>query len=196
MEEIAVNAVYCAMVSVAFKGICVKTVGELIDSEYTGELGIKEKQFANTLGSYKKVWWRAERGGRIPNFATETGAVFSTEKGTSGLGFEGSGIFSRYLKDITCHTTLGGGTTTEDGGHNRHGLFLYSTILDVPVLHYKKLHLVTEYSGEKGESTLLDHKLLGGVVWEGPKDIEYDVAGFRKRGLGHEMGITFIIGKK
>ena len=56
---------------------------ELIDSEYTGELGIKEKQFAGTAGFYKKVWWRAERSSWIPNFATETGAVFPTEKGTS-----------------------------------------------------------------------------------------------------------------
>lgn len=181
--------------------IVLETVGELIDSEYTGELGIKEKQFANTFGSYKKVWWRAERGGWMPNFATETGAIFPTEKGTSGLGFEGTGIFSWYLKNITCHTTLGGGTTTEDFDHNGRGLFIYGIILDAPVLQSKKLHLVTEYSGEKVESALLEHQLLGGVVWEGPKDIEYDVAGFK--GLNNEgvdwgmtMGITFIIGKK
>ena len=181
--------------------IVLETTGELIDSEYAGDLGIKEKQFANTFCSYKKVWWRAERDGWIPNFATETGAVFPTEKGTSGLGFEGSGVFSWYLKDFTCHTTLGGGTTMADGEHGRQGLFLYGIIADVPVPQYKKLHLVAEYSGEKVESTRLEHQLLGGVVWEGPKDIGYDVAGFK--GLNDEsvdwgmtMGITFIIGKK
>lgn len=181
--------------------IVLETVGELIDSEYTGELGIKEKQFANTFGSYKKVWWRAERGGWIPNFATETGALFPTEKGASGLGCEGTGIFSWYLKNLTCHTTLGGGTTTKDFDHDRRGLFIYGVILDAPVPQYKKLHLVTECRGEKVESALLDHQLLGGVVWEGPREIEYDVAGFK--GLNNEgvdwgmtMGITFIIGKK
>ena len=60
-----------------------ETVGELIDSEYEGTLGIKEKQFANTAGFYKKVWWRGSDW--IPNFATETGIVFPTEKDTSGL---------------------------------------------------------------------------------------------------------------
>lgn len=180
--------------------IVLETVGELIDSEYTGDLGIKEKQFASTAGFFKKVWWRADRGSWIPNFATETGAIFPTEKGTSGLGFEGTGIFSWYLEKLTCHLTLGGGTTTEEFEHNRRGLFIYGIIVDVPVPHYKKLHLVTEYSGEKTESTLLDHQLLGGVVWEGPKELEYDIAGFA--GLNNEsvdwgmtMGITFTVGK-
>ena len=58
--------------------IVLETVGELIDNEYKGALGIKEKQFANTAGFYKKVWWRGS--GCIPNFATETGIVFPTEK--------------------------------------------------------------------------------------------------------------------
>ncbi len=52
--------------------LVLETAGELIDSEYTGELGIKEKQFTDTVGFFKKVWWRAERGGWMPNFATET----------------------------------------------------------------------------------------------------------------------------
>ena len=180
--------------------IVLETVGQLIDTEYVGTLGIKEKQFANTLGSYKKVWWRAEIGGWIPNFATETGAIFPTEKGTSGLGFEGTGIFSWYLKNLTCHMTLGGGTTTEEFEHNSRGLFVYGLILDVPVPQYKKLRLVAEYSGEKVESALLDHQLLGGIIWDGPKDMAYDIAGFT--GLNHEtvdwgmtMGVTFTIGK-
>ncbi|HHT9106165.1 MAG TPA: hypothetical protein ACFYD7_09865 [Candidatus Wujingus californicus] len=178
--------------------IVLETVGELIDSSYAGTLGIKEKQFANTAGFYKKVWWRGSDW--TPNFATETGAVFPTEKGTSGVGFEGTGIFSWYLKNFTCHLTLGGGTEREAFEHNTRGLFIYGVILDVPVPQYKKLHLVTEYSGEKIESSLLDHQLLGGLVWEGPKEIEYDIAGFT--GLNSEsvdwgmtMGITFIIGK-
>ncbi len=178
--------------------IVLETVGELIDSEYVGALGVKEKQFANTLGSYKKVWWRGSDW--IPNFATETGIVFPTEKDTSGLNFEGTGIFSWYLNNFTCHLTLGGGTEKEDFEQNRRGLFIYGIILDVPVPRYKKLHFVTEYSGEKVENSILDHQLLGGMVWEGPKNIEYDIAGFT--GLNNEsvdwgmtMGITFIIGK-
>ncbi|MDO8142082.1 MAG: hypothetical protein Q6358_11330, partial [Candidatus Brocadiales bacterium] len=55
--------------------IVLETVGEIIDSAYTGALGIKEKQFANTMGSYKKVWWRVESGVWVPKLATETGAV-------------------------------------------------------------------------------------------------------------------------
>ena len=66
--------------------IVLETVGELIDNEYKGALGIKEKQFANTAGFYKKVWWRGSRW--IPNFATETGIVFPTEKDTAGLNSE------------------------------------------------------------------------------------------------------------
>ncbi|MDI6722998.1 MAG: hypothetical protein QMD97_05535, partial [Candidatus Aenigmarchaeota archaeon] len=64
----------------------------------------------------------------------------------------------------------------------------------------KKLHFVSEYSGEKVESTVLEHQLLSGLMWEGPKEIEYDIAGFA--GLNNEsvdwgmtMGITFVIGK-
>lgn len=180
--------------------IVLETVGELIDNEYAGSLGIKEKQFASTAGFYKKVWWRAESGSWTSHFATETGVVFPTEKGTSGLGFEGTGIFSWYLKNLTCHMTLGGGTTTEDVGDSRHGLFIYGAILDVPAPKYKKLHLVAEYSGKKVESSILDHQILGGFVWEGPNEMEYDIAGFT--GLNSEsvdwgmtMGITFILGK-
>lgn len=178
--------------------IVLETVGELIDSEYTGTLGIKEKQFANTAGFYKKVWWRGSDW--IPNFATETGIVFPTEKGRSGLDFEGTGIFSWYLERLTCHLTLGGGTEKEAFEHNTRGLFIYGVIFDVPMPWYKKLHFVTEYSGEKTESSILDHQILGGFVWEGPKDIEYDIAGFT--GLNNDsvdwgvtMGITFFIGK-
>ena len=178
--------------------IVLETVGELIDSEYKGTLGIKEKQFAHTAGFYKKVWWRGSNW--IPNFATETGIVFPTEKDTSGLNFEGTGIFSWYLNNLTCHLTLGGGTEKETFEQNRRGLFIYGIILDVPVPRYKKLHFVTEYSGEKVENYILDHQLLGGMVWEGPKNIEYDIAGFT--GLNSEsvdwgmtMGITFVIGK-
>jgi len=178
--------------------IVLETVGELIDNEYKGELGIKEKQFANTAGFYKKVWWRGSDW--IPNFATETGIVFPTEKDTAGLDFEGTGIFSWYLNNFTCHLTLGGGTEKEPFEHNRRGLFIYGIILDVPIPQYKKLHVVTEYSGEKVENSILDHQLLGGMVWEGPKEIEYDIAGFT--GLNSEsvdwgitMGVTFVIGK-
>lgn len=178
--------------------IVLETVGELIDNKYIGSLGIKEKQFADTAGFYKKVWWRGSDW--IPNFATETGFVFPTEKDISGLDFEGTGIFSWYWENLTCHLTLGGGTEREAFEHNTRGLFIYGIILDVPVPHYKKLHLVMEYSGEKVESSLLDHQLLGGLVWEGLKDIEYDIAGFA--GLNSEsvdwgvtMGITFFISK-
>ena len=173
-------------------------MGELTDSAYTGDLGIKEKQFADTAAFYKKVWWRSSDW--IPNFATETGFVFPTEKDTSGLGFEGTGIFSWYLKNFTCHITLGGGTTTKEFGHDRRGLLIYGLILDVPVPQHKKLHLVTEYSGEKVKSSIPDHQILGGFVWEGPKEVEYDIAGFT--GLNSEsvdwgmtMGVTFVIGK-
>ena len=178
--------------------IVLETVGELIDNEYKGELGIKEKQFAHTAGFYKKVWWRGNDW--VPNFATETGIVFPTEKDTAGLDFEGTGIFSWYLNNLTCHLTLGGGTEKEPSEQNRRGLFIYGIILDVPLPQYKKLHFVSEYNGEKMESATLDHQLLGGFMWEGPKEIEYDIAGFT--GLNSEsvdwgmtMGITFIIGK-
>ncbi|CAG1772255.1 hypothetical protein BAC3_02450 [uncultured bacterium] len=178
--------------------IVLETVGELIDSEYVGTLGIKEKQFANTTGFYKKVWWRGSDW--IPNFATETGFVFPTEKDTSGLDFEGTGIFSWYLERLTCHMTLGGGTEKDAFEHNTRGLFIYGVIFDVPMPLYKKLHFVTEYSGEKIESSILDHQVLVGFVWEGPMEVEYDIAGFT--GLNSEsvdwgitMCITFFIGK-
>lgn len=177
--------------------IVLETVGELIDSEHTGAFGVKEKQFADTAGFYKKVWWRGNDW--IPNVATETGIIFPTEKGTAGLNFEGTGIFSWYLKRLTCHLTLGGGTEKDASENDRRGLLIYGIILDVPVPQYKKLHFVTEYSGEKAESSPLDHQLLGGIVWEGPLDIEYDIAGFtglntESADCGMTMGITFFIG--
>ncbi|HHT9146171.1 MAG: hypothetical protein Q7J76_07220 [Candidatus Brocadiaceae bacterium] len=178
--------------------IVLETTGELIDNEYAGSLDIKEKQFADTAAFYKKVWWRGNNF--LPNFATETGIVFPTEKDTAGLNFEGTGILSWYLNNLTCHLTLGGGTEKEPFEQNRQGLFIYGIILDVPLPQYKKLHFVSEYSGEKVESAILDHQLLGGFTWEGSKNIEYDIAGFT--GLNNESvdwgittGITFVIGK-
>ena len=60
--------------------IVLETVGELIDNEYKGELGIKEKQFAHTTGFYKKVWWRGSDW--IPNFATRKQALYFPQKKT------------------------------------------------------------------------------------------------------------------
>lgn len=107
--------------------IVLVTVGEFIDNKYTGTLGIKEKQFANTAGFYKKVWWRGSDW--IPNLATETGIVFPTEKGTSGLDFEGTGILSWYLEKFIRRLTLGGGTEKEAFEHNTRGLFIYGVII-------------------------------------------------------------------
>jgi len=50
------------------------------------------------------------------------------------------------------------------------------------------------------ESAVLDHQLLGGFMWEGPKEIEYDIAGFtglnsKSVDWGMTMGVTFVIGK-
>jgi hypothetical protein len=181
--------------------IVLETVGELIDSKYKGSLGIKEKQFADTAASYKKVWWRSKSGDWLPDVATETGFIFPTEKDKSGLNFEGAAVFSWYLERLTFHLTLGGGIEGETSERTMQGLFIYGFILDIPVPQYEKLHFVSEYSGEKIESNMLNHQILGGIVWEGPKDIDYDIAGFT--GLDGEgadwgitMGITFFICKK
>ncbi len=181
--------------------IVLETVGELIDSEYVGTLGIKEKQFADTAAFYKKVWWRSDGGNWIPNFATETGCLFPTEKGSSGVNPEGTGIFSWYLKNLTCHVTLGGGTARDKSDNDMLKVLLYGIITDIPIPQYKKLHFASEYSGEKTESSALEHQLLGGFVWEGPLDIDYDIAGFtglnsESTDWGMTMGITFFIGSK
>lgn len=81
------------------------------------------------------------------------------------------------------------------------GVLLYGIIIDIPVPQYKKLHFVSEYSGEKTESSVIEHQLLGGFVWDGSLDINYDIAGFTSLNSespdwGMTMGITFLIGSK
>src|SRR3989338_1609664 len=99
---------------------------------------LREQQFSGTAAFLKKVWHWGE--GFVPDFATETGLLFPTEKGGERIDFEGTGIFTWELKDVTFHTTIGGGTERkrrtkmlgdeEFEVEETRGVFIYGSILD------------------------------------------------------------------
>ena len=185
-----------------------ETVGEFVDDRQKGDFELREQQFSGTAVFLKKVWHRGK--GIIPNFATETGVLFPTEKGGERIDFKGIGIFTWELHDVAFHTTIGGATERkrriEKLGDEEievvetRGVFIYGGIIDYEVNKEKGLHLVTEYSLEKVEKQNVKHQVLGGIVWESPWDLKFDAATFW--GLnsdsidwGMTTGVTIIIGK-
>lgn len=188
--------------------LVLETVGEFVDDRQKGSFELREQQFSNTAAFLKKVWHWGE--GIVPNFATEIGALFPTEKGGERIDFEGTGIFTWELGNLTFHTTIGGATERkrrpeklgdeEIEVEETRGVFIYGGIVDYEVSKTKGLHLVSEYSLEKVEKQNIEHQVLGGIVWEGPWNMEFDAATFW--GLnsdsidwGMTTGVTIIIGK-
>ncbi|MFQ5714542.1 MAG: hypothetical protein ACE5GU_10980 [Candidatus Scalinduaceae bacterium] len=185
-----------------------QTTGEFIDEGRKGGLEFRQQQFSNTGAFLKKVWHRGK--GIIPSFATETGILFPTEKDRERIDFEGIGIFTWELESVTFHTTIGGATErkrrTKTLGDEEfeveetRGVLIYGGIVDYEVSKTKGLHLVSEYSLEKVEKQNIEHQVLGGIVWEGPWNMDFDIATFW--GLnsdsidwGMTTGVTIIIGK-
>lgn len=185
-----------------------ETVGEFVDDRQKGDFELREQQFSGTAVFLKKVWYRGD--GIIPSFATETGVLFPTEKGGERIDFKGVSIFTWEFKDIAFHTTIGGATERkrraekpEDEGlevEETRGVFIYGSIVDYKVSKTKGLHLVSEYSLKKVEKQNIEHQVLGGIVWEGPWNMEFDAATFW--GLnsdsidwGMTTGVTIFIGK-
>lgn len=171
--------------NVGFPGdweIVLETVYEFIDKKNTGGFSSDTSQFTDTGGFFKKVWYRGS--GWWPNFATETGILYPTERGAErarDIDFEGLVIFTWNFPGLTWHMTLGGATkhTDEiDEPNENKANFIFGTIVDVPVPGRERFHLVGEYSGEKAEKEAIEHQLLGGMVWHSPWDMDFDVAGF------------------
>ncbi|MBS1258980.1 MAG: hypothetical protein MAG551_02044 [Candidatus Scalindua arabica] len=185
-----------------------ETVGEFVDDRQKGDFELREQQFSDTAVFLKKIWHRGK--GIIPNFATETGILFPTEKGGERIDFKGIGIFTWEFKSLTFHTTIGGATERkrrpeklgdeEIEVEETREVFIYGSIIDYEVSKEKGLHLVSEYSLEKVEKQNIEHQVLGGIVWEGPWNMEFDAATFW--GLnsdsidwGMTTGITILMGK-
>ncbi|MEE9604997.1 MAG: hypothetical protein V3V70_05420, partial [Candidatus Scalindua sp.] len=188
--------------------IVLETVGEFIDDRHKGSFELREQQFSDTGAFLKKVWHWGK--GIVPNIATETGVLFPTEKGNERIDFEGTFILTWELKALTFHTTIGGATERkrrekkvgeeEFEVTETRGVFIYGSIVDYKVSKVKELHLVAEYSLEKVEKQNIEHQVLGGIVWEGPWNMEFDAATFW--GLnsdsidwGMTAGIAILIGK-
>lgn len=188
--------------------LVLETVGEFIDDRQKGSFELREQQFSDTAVFLKKVWHWGE--GIVPNFATEAGALFPTEKGGERIDFEGMGIFTWEFNNITFHTTIGGASERKRRAkmlgeeefevEETRGVFIYGSIVDYEVSKTKGLHLVSEYSLEKVEKQNIEHQVLGGIVWESPWNMEFDAATFW--GLnsdsidwGMTTGVTIFIGK-
>lgn len=185
-DEIRIQTPPSARFNLGFPGdweLVLESVHEFIDKKNRGGFESDINQFTETAGFIKKVWYRGEDW--VPNVATETGLLFPTERGAEkarGNDFEGTIIFSWFLSRFTWHMTLGG--ATHHTGKNELGetraQYIFGTIFDVPVHAHdgEEIHLVGEYSGEKVEKEGLKHQLLGGVVWHGPWQMDFDLAGF------------------
>lgn len=188
--------------------LVLETVGEFIDDRQKGSFELREQQFSDTAVFLKKVWHWGE--GIVPNFATEAGALFPTEKGGERIDFEGMGIFTWEFNNITFHTTIGGASERKRRAkmlgeeefevEETRGVFIYGSIVDYEVSKTKGLHLVSEYSLEKVEKQNIEHQVLGGIVWKSPWNMEFDAATFW--GLnsdsidwGMTTGVTIFIGK-
>ncbi len=164
--------------------LVLETVGEFVDDRQKGSFELREQQFSDTAVFLKKVWHRGE--GIVPDIAAETGLLFPTEKGGERIDFEGLCIFTWELKDLSFHTTIGGGTERKRRSktlgeeeievEETRGVFIYGSILDFEVKKIKGLHLVSEYSLEKVEKQNIEHQMLGGIVWRSPWNVDFDAA--------------------
>lgn len=95
------------------------------------------------------------------SFAVEAGPLLpTTVAGERKFGFEGIGVMSGRLVELTYHINCGGGVSRAKADP----FAVWGVIVEFPIL--RNLRLVGEVNGEGGEGERADHSGLLGFIWQ------------------------------
>jgi hypothetical protein len=172
--------------------------GLIHNVELVGEFAVEEPRHGSTrlvdsalsLKGVLKKGVLQEKDGL--SFAVEAGPLLpSTSKEENGFGFEGIGILSGKMEQLTYHVNFGGGI---DRAH-ANPFMIWGLIAELPIT--PKLRLVGEINGESVRRSLPENSALIGFIWDSPlSNLSFD-AGVRK-GVSHAAadlmfttGLTF-----
>jgi len=159
-----------------------------------------------TLGSAAEASLTAkvrffEGEGSAPSIATELTVLLPSQRrkllpnGKRSAAFTGILAATTKLGPLVAHFNLGGGVSKspEDAG-DTVGSFLWAIAGELPISN--EVSLVAEFRGTSVQQSLPDNTALGGLTWESPWGVKFDVAGFGglSRGAvngGATLGLTF-----
>ncbi|MBI2359914.1 MAG: hypothetical protein HYV04_13635 [Deltaproteobacteria bacterium] len=167
-------------------------VREKIEGSRRRQLG----SVAETSLTAKNRLFKGE--GAIPSLATELTLIFPTQRRellsapSRKVGFTAVGVATAEAGPLTYHLNLGGGVVeSPKRGLGTVGSLLWAIAGELP-LGKNGLSAVIEFRGESVRGSLPDNTALGGLVWESPWEIKFDVAGFGGLSQGSDSwGITF-----
>jgi hypothetical protein len=159
--------------------------GVIDDVELVGELAVEEPRHDSALVIDPALSVKAvlkdgvlqEKNG--VSAAIEAGLLLpSGRKDENRVGFQGIGILSGKIAELTYHLNLGGGTDREKS----NPFVIWGIIAEFPVA--ETLRAVGEINGESGQATPADNSALLGCIWTTPlPNVTLD-AGIR-RGISH-----------
>lgn len=142
-----------------------------------------------------------EGGETMPSLATEWTLFLPSQRrelipnGTRSISFTGLLIATTDFGPLKYHLNMGGGLSrSPKDATDTIGLFLWAIAGELPIS--KKVSLVAELRGTSAQRFLPHNTALGGLVWEGPWGVKFDIAGFGglSRGApngGTTCGLTF-----
>lgn len=167
-------------------------VREKIEGSRRRQLG----SVAETSLTAKTRFFKGE--GAVPSFATELTLIFPTQRRellsapSRKVGFTGVLVTTAEAGPLTYHLNLGGGVVeSPKRGVGTVGSLLWAIAGELP-LGNNGLSAVIEFRGESVRGSLPDNTALGGLVWESPWGIKFDIAGFGGLSQGSDKwGITF-----
>ena len=151
---------------------------------------------AETSLTAKTRFFKGE--GAVPSFATELTLILPTQRRellsapSRKVGFTAVGVATAEAGPLTYHVNLGGGVVeSPKRGLGTVGSFLWALAGELP-LGNNGLSAVMEFRGESVRGSLPDNTALGGLVWESPWGMKFDIAGFGGLSQGSDKwGITF-----
>lgn len=167
-------------------------VREKIEGSRRRQLG----SVAETSLTAKTRFFKGE--GAVPSFATELTLIFPTQRRellsapSRKVGFTGVLVTTAEAGPLTYHLNLGGGVVeSPKRGLGTVGSLLWAIAGELP-LGKNGLSAVIEFRGESVRRSLPDNTALGGLVWESPWGMKFDIAGFGGLSQGSDKwGITF-----
>lgn len=137
----------------------------------------------------------------LPSITTELTLLLPSQRrqllpnGTRSVSFTGVLVATSEFGPLKSHFNLGGGVSkSEKHARDTVGSLLWAIAGELSLA--EKVWFVAEFRGTSTQRSLPDNTVLGGLVWESPWGVKFDIAGFGglSRGApngGATLGLTF-----
>ncbi len=142
-----------------------------------------------------------EGEGTLPSITAEMRLLLPSQRrellpnGTRSVPFTGVLIATYETGPFKSHLNVGGGFS-KSPKHARDTIGSFVWAIAGVLAIFEKVSLVAEFRGTSAQRSLPDNTALGGLVWESPWGIKFDIAGFGGLSRGSDnggvtLGLTF-----